>query len=291
MHTHTAKAGFIGRLAARLAGTPFIIHTPHGHNFYGYFSSLGNGLVVILERIAALFANKIVVFTNIEKKDMMRLNICKESKIDVVQSGLDLTKFSRMEIDVKTKRAEFSREPDKFLVGMIGRLESVKGPEYFVEAIRFIVDEIPQAKFLIVGEGTLKDSLALRCQRLALGDKVVFTGWREDIPEIMSVLDVLVLTSLNEAVGRVLLEAGASGKPIVATDVGGVPEILKNMKTGILVPPKDSQKIAEAVITLLKDEKARCEMGRAAKDWVNANFNEKKMADELQNLYRALLKI
>ena len=164
-------------------------------------------------------------------------------------------------------------DKEDLVVGMIGRLESIKGFEYFIDSAAIISREIPQARFLIVGEGSLHDKLAVRARDLNIGDKVFFTGWREDIPEILSILDLLALASLNEAVGRVILEAGAVGKPSVATEVGGVPEIIKNNTTGILVPPRDPDAMAQAVISLLKDEAKRSEMGRAAKEWVRDNIN------------------
>ena len=291
VHTHTAKAGFIGRIAAKLAGTHFVVHTPHGHNLYGYFSFFGTLLVVILEKIASLFADKIIALTDIEKDDMVRYNICKPRKIVVVTSGIDLEKYNKTEVNAKEKRTEFNVGVDDFLVGMIGRLEKVKGPEYFIEAAKYIAERIPQTKFLIVGDGSLKEALITRSKQLNIDNKVIFAGWQEDVPEILSILDVLVLPSLNEAIGRVILEAGASGKPVVATEVGGIPDIIKNNETGILVPPGDSKKIAEAVISLLEDKQKRFEMGRAAKDWVNNQFSVDNMVREVHNLYKSLLNI
>jgi len=291
VHTHTAKAGFIGRIAARLAGARFVVHTPHGHNLYGYFGPLGTFLIVILEKFATLFADKIIVLTSIEKSDMVRYNICKSSHIEIIHSGLELERYNITEINTEKKKAEFNVGVDHFLVGMISRLESVKGPGYFIDACRYIAEKLPKTRFLIVGDGTLKENLISRSKKLNIEDKVIFAGWREDITEILPILDVLVLPSLNEAVGRILLEAGISGKPVVATEVGGIPDIVKNNMTGILVPPADSEKIAEAVISLLRDEEKRFEMGRAARDWVNTNFSANRMVSEIHNLYKSLLNV
>ena len=291
VHTHTAKAGFIGRLAARMAGVPVVIHTPHGHNFYGYFNSLKSGFIIMLERIAAFFADRIVVFTDLEKRDMIKYKICGASRIDVITSGIDPAGFDNLKVDAKAKRAQFGIGGDDFIVGMISRLETVKGPEYFIESAKFIAAELPMTKFLVVGDGALKESLMARAARLNIADKIKFAGWREDIPEILSILDVMVLPSLNEAVGRVLLEAGLSAKPVVATDVGGIPAVLKNGKTGILVPPMDAGEIAEAVISLLKDAKKRDSMGRAAKAWVRGHFGESEMMSQLQKIYKEAAKI
>ncbi len=290
VHTHTAKAGFIGRIAARLAGTPLVLHTPHGHDFYGYFGTLGSRLVIMLERFAALFADKIIVFTDIEKADMMKYRVCRASKVLVIHSGIDFSVFERLKVDAVKKRAELCLKPEDLVVGMIGRLESIKGFEYFIDSAAIISRQIPQTRFLVVGEGSLHDKLAARVRDLNMGDKVLFTGWREDIPDILSVLDVLALASLNEAVGRVLLEAGAVGKPVVATEVGGVPEIIRNNETGILVPPGDPAAMAQAVIALLKDEAKRLEMGRCAKEWVKNNFTDRSMVERLDEIYKGVTK-
>jgi len=290
IHTHTAKAGFIGRIAAKLAAIPLILHTPHGHDFYGYFGSLGSSLVIMLERLAAKFCDRIIVFTNIEKSDMLKYNICRASKIEVIHSGLDFSKFESLNIDMAKKRAELHLRPEDLVVGMVGRLEGIKGFEYFIDSAAIISREIPQARFLVVGEGSLHGELASRARKLNIGDKVFFAGWREDIPEILSILDILVLASLNEAVGRVILEAGAVGKPAVATEVGGIPEILKDNETGILVPPKDSSRIAQAVTGLLKDKARREAMGRSAKEWVRNNFNDRNMVEKLDGIYKEAAK-
>ena len=290
VHTHTAKAGFIGRIAAKLAGTPLVLHTPHGHDFYGYFGALTSRLVIMLERFAALFADSMIVLTNIEKADMMKYRICRASKVRVVHSGLDFSIFARLKVDAVKKRAELRLGPEDLVVGMVGRLESIKGFEYFIDSAAIVSRQIPQARFLIVGEGSLHDELAARARDLNIEEKVFFTGWREDVPEILSVLDVLALASLNEAVGRVLLEAGAVGKPVVATEVGGVGEIIRNNETGILVPPRDPAAMAQAVITLLKDKAKRDEMGRRAKEWVRNNFNDRSMVEKLDEIYKGATK-
>ena len=129
VHTHTAKAGFIGRIAAKIAGTAFVTHTPHGHDFYGYFSSLGSRLVVILEKIAALFADRIIVLTAIEKTDMLKYRICPADKIEIVHSGIDFLIFERVNVDVMKKKAGLNIAAGDFVVGMIGRLEAIKGFE------------------------------------------------------------------------------------------------------------------------------------------------------------------
>jgi glycosyltransferase involved in cell wall biosynthesis len=291
VHTHTAKAGFIGRIAAKLAGTPLVLHTPHGHDFYGYFNALGSRLVIMMERFASLFSDGVIVFTGIEKADMIKYRICEASKVRVIHSGIDFSVFERVKVDAVNKRTELGLRPEDLVVAMAGRLESIKGFEYFIDSAAIVSRQVPQARFLIVGDGSLRDELVGRAARLNIADKVLFSGWREDIPEILCVIDLLALASLNEAVGRVILEAGAAGIPAVATEVGGVPEIIKNNETGILVPPRDPASMARALIALLEDGAKRGEMGRAAKEWVRNNFSDRSMVAELDKIYREVARI
>lgn len=292
VHTHTAKAGILGRFAAYFAGTPYIIHTSHGHNFYGYFGAIGSKLIVILEKIMTVFTDRIIALTELEKEDLVRFKVSRPEKIIVFDSGIELDKFSRsdhfvkkFETDILGKKEEFKIKKGEMVVGMVNRLETVKGPEYFIDAAKIISETIPNVKYLIVGEGSLTKELELKCQENGIYDSTIFTGWREDVPEILPVLDLLVLPSLNEAVGRVLIEAGACGIPVVATDVGGIPEIVKHNETGLLVPPKSSKDLAEAVVSLLKDENKRKKMGDSAIIWANSKFNIKTLVKNIYELY------
>lgn len=290
VHTHTAKAGILGRIAARLAGAPKVIHTPHGHNFYGYFGQRISKLVVMLEKFIGYITDKIVVLTELEKDDLAVFKVAQPTNIVVINSGLELNSYREVNIDARKKRDELQVEQDTTLVGMIGRLEPVKGPEYLIEAAKLVIERFSKVKFLIVGDGSLRNKLEFRCKKLSIFDKFVFTGWREDIPEILAVLDILVLPSLNEAVGRILIEAGACGKPVVATSVGGIPEVVKDNETGILVPPKAPEALARAIIALLKSEEKRQKMGEAAKNWVDDKFSASRMVERVSNLYSELVK-
>jgi glycosyltransferase involved in cell wall biosynthesis len=290
VHTHTAKAGFIARITAKLAGIKIVLHTPHGNNLYGYFSNWFRPIVVMLERIASFFSDKIIVLTQLEKRDLLKFHICPQEKIEVVHSGIKLEEFAYEKVDIEAKKQELKISAEDFVVGAVMRLETVKGPGYFLEAAKLIAEKLPHSRFLVVGDGPLRESLLLRNRELGLKDKVKFLGWREDVSELLSILDVLVLPSLNEAVGRVILEAGACCRPAVATRVGGIPEVIHDGLTGILVLPAQPEKIAEAVTKLLNDEEIRHKMGQAAREWVRANFSEAKMVEGFMKIYEASLK-
>jgi glycosyltransferase involved in cell wall biosynthesis len=170
----------------------------------------------------------------------------------------------------------------------VSRLEPVKGPLFLVAAAKIVIPACPEVKFLVVGEGSLRNKMEEQCQEMGLTGSFIFTGWREDVEHLLGILDVLVLPSLNEAVGRIILEAAAYGVPAIATRVGGVPEIVKDQETGILVPPQDAAEIAKALIELLTDREKRERLGQAAREKVNAKFSAAEMVRSITNLYLEL---
>lgn len=289
VHTHTAKAGFVGRTAAFLAGCRCIVHTAHGHNIYGYFGPVMTRFLIILERVAASYTSRIVVVTECEGKDCLRFKICAKDKLVHINSALEPEYFR----DSRHTREEIRRSLGAgkgVLVGMIGRLEPVKGAEYFIDAAKEVSGNFPGARFIVIGEGALRKALELRVAHYGLAGRFLFTGWREDIREILNGIDILVLPSLNEALGLVLLQAQAAGVPVVASRVGGVEEALVDGQTGILVSPADSKALASAIGTLLNDGAMRRSMGDRGHEWVSGRFTVEKMARDHQALYENLLR-
>jgi len=288
VHTHTAKAGFLGRIAGWLAGIPTIIYMPHGHVFYGYFGLLMSRVAITVERVVAYITDKVMVLTELEKRDLIAFKVTTPDKIIVINSGLELEKYRESVVDAQSEKNELQIEEDMSVVGVIGRLEPVKGHEYLIEAARTVTEELTKVKFLIVGEGSLRNDLESQCKELGVLDKFIFTGWKEDISSILYMLDILVLPSVNEAVGRVLIEAGACGVPVVATNVGGVPEIVRDNETGVLVAPGSGEDLARAIIDLLNSEDKRQQMSIAAEQWIDDRFSARRMVEEVSNSYSAL---
>ncbi len=285
-HTHTAKAGFLGRIAAKLAGVRLVVHTPHGNNFYGYFGRMFSRLVVWLERFADCFTDKVIVLTELEKKDLIAYGVSKKEKITAVPSGLELEEYSQMKVDIAGKKQELGlNNLNEAVVAMIGRLEAVKGPGYFIEAAALVLKEFLPVRFLIAGDGVLREKLEASSQALGIKDKVIFLGWRDDIPELLSAIDILALPSLNEAVGRIILEAGCFGVPAVASRTGGVPEIVRDGATGILVGPGNAGELAKGIMLLLRDREKRLSMGQAAKKLVMDTFSAGNMVKQIEELY------
>lgn len=281
LHTHSSKAGFIGRIAGRIAGVNVVVHMPHGHIFYGYFSTIKSRLFIYLEKIAAVFTDKILTLTEIEKKDYVQEKIAEDNRIVTIPCGIDIDRYA---LSGSTIRDEFGISPDQPIIGWVGRTEPVKGCEYFLRACCLINKEMPSARFLLVGEGSLKEKMEELALSLGISEEVIFAGYRTDMPEIMNSIDILLHTPLNEGLGRVILEAMTCEKPVVATNVGGIPEIIEHGIHGFLVPSKDHVSMAEATLKVLKDTELSRRLGKAGREKA-MNFSTENMVQRINCLY------
>ena len=289
VHTHTSKAGFLGRIAARIAGAPVVVHTPHGHIFYGYFGRLKNEFFILLEKFAALFTDRIITLTERGKREYVERRIAPADRFIPIYSGVDLSSLN-LKADISKVREELGLSPKHRAVGTVGRLVPIKGHRHLIEAALQVVEALPEVKFFLVGDGPCREELERQVARLNLGDNIHFLGLKEEgVEEFMAALDLFVLPSLNEGMGRVLIKAMALGRPVVATEVSGIPEIVKNNETGLLVPPGDPKSLAEAIITLLRDEKRAREMGRTGRERANSSFVSRTMVERIDNLYGELM--
>lgn len=289
VQTHTAKAGILGRLAARMAGVKKIVHCSHGHNFYGYYGFWGSKLVITVERFFDRFSDKFIALTELEKSDLVNYRVTAAKKVAVVQSGLEIEKYHCPPAEITRLKEEWQLPATAPVVGMVSRLEPVKGPLFLVDAAKIVITACPEVKFLVVGEGSLRKKMEEQCREFKLAGSFIFTGWQEDVEKLLGVLDILVLPSLNEAVGRIILEAATYGVPAIATRVGGVPEIVRDQETGLLVPPQDAGSIARALLELLTDPEKRERLGRAAKEKVTTKFSATDMVRSINNLYLELV--
>lgn len=293
IHTHTSKAGILGRIAAKWTTSkdyrPIIIHTPHGHVFYGYYGVVLSKLFLILEKLAASFTDKIIALTEKEIDEYLQFGISRNrAKFISIPNGLDLNRIANLKIDPVRKRKEFGLPEEVKLIGSAGRLELVKGYKYFIEASLIVKKSFPNCLFLLIGDGSLCGELQHQIEKLNLWQNFKILGWRDDVNEIISLLDVFVLSSLNEGMGLVLVEAMAMGKPVVATNVGGIPSVVIDGETGILVPPKNPDAIAEAIIFLLQNPEKMKKMGEAGKERTKL-FSIEVMIEKTQRLYEELL--
>jgi len=289
VHTHTSKAGFLGRFASFLARVPIIIHTPHGHVFHSYFGPTLTKIFVIAEKISSLITDKIITLTNRERDEHIERRIAPLNKFITIHSGVDLDRFMNLNIDIKKKKKELNIPQDFYVIGTVGRLVPIKGHKYLVSAAEMIIKEFPKTVFVIVGDGFLKPILERHAEALGIRKNIVFTGWRKDVPEILYLFNVLVFPSLNEGMGRVMIEGMSLGKPIVASNVGGIRDLIEDGKNGLLVPPRDSNALRKAISRLIRNKKLAEGLGKIGKMEVYPDFDASTMVKKIDNLYESLL--
>lgn len=220
VHTHTSKAGILGRMAAILTKAPYIVHTPHGHVFYGHFGRAFSWIFLRLERLFAPLTDRVVALTDGESRDYTDLNVYPEDKLVQIHSGVAIERFKLQSICAVEKKRSLGLTENGSVVGFIGWLLPIKGPMHLLRAMEDVWQYHNDTILVFIGKGGLwVDLKAEACKNRANG-RVHFLGWRNDVHEIMPIFDIFVLPSLNEGMGRVLVEAMAAGKPIVASDVG-----------------------------------------------------------------------
>jgi glycosyltransferase involved in cell wall biosynthesis len=289
VHTHTSKAGILGRWAAYiLAKTPIIVHTPHGHIFWGYFNSWKTCVFVFLERLTARITDRIITLTEQERKDHLQFAVAPEEKFAVIHSGVDLRNFLDVSVDPADVKEKLGIPQDSFVVGTVGRLTPVKGQKYLIEAAAKIVQQEPKAMFVFLGDGELLAGFTETASVPGIKDHLKFLGWRPDVADVMSTFDVFVLPSLNEGMGKVLVEAMAMGKPIIASDVGGIQDLVAHGENGLLVPPANGETLANAILDLYENPDKRKRMGEAGKRRA-AEYGVDAMLRKIDALYQACL--
>ncbi len=287
VHTHTAKAGQVGRLAAFLTGVPVIVHTFHGHVFRGYFGPLKTHFFILLERLAARLSDAILTVSERLREDLVALRIALPQRIHVVPLGLPLEPFANLDGVRGTLRRELGCSTGAPLVGIIGRLVPIKNHDLFLEAAQRVARVLPQARFLIIGDGERRTELEALTARLGLGGVVHFTGWRTDLPALYADLDVVVISSRNEGTPVSLIEAMAAGVPVVSTAVGGVPDLLQEGRLGRLVPPEDADALAGAILDALHE--GRGERTAQARQWAFERYGAARLVEDMRRLYYDLL--
>jgi len=287
VHTHSSKAGILGRWAANLAGVKHILHTVHGWSFNDFQTALVRSLYIFLERITAVFTDKLIVVSYYDKQKGLNNRIAREDKYEVIRYGIAHESFGLKDFSV---REELGIKPGDFTVGMVSCFKPQKSPQDFVRMAALIKQALPNTKFILVGEGELRRPVEDLISKSGLKQDLILTGWRKDIPRLLSAMDVFVLTSLWEGLPISVLEAMAASLPIVATDTGGISEVVLGEKTGFLVPPGDVEKIARKVILLLNDEALRKQTGRNAQQFLVSGFAEGQMIEKTRCLYEYLIK-
>ena len=279
VHTHSGKAGIIGRLAARLAKVPVVVHTIHGPSFYARQNPFGNWLFRWLEQVAAEWTTQFVSVADAMTEQYQAAGVT--GKFVTIHSGMNIEAFAR---------AKPPTEKRELVVGKVARLFRLKGHELLFEAAPKIIEAVPNVKFLLVGDGIYRERYERWAERLGLRDRFEFTGLvrPEEMPSQIARMDVLVHLSLREGLPRTLPQALACGKPVVAFDVDGAREVCRDGETGFLIRPCDAMALADAVIRLLRDAPLAARLGAQGRALVRDQFAEERMVEEIEQLYRKL---
>lgn len=291
VETHTAKAGFVGRIAARLAGVPVVLHVFHGHVFYGYFGALQTRVFIGIERFLARWTDRVITISPMQRHDIAQVyRIAPPDKVAVVPLGFDLRPF----VDARRAQEGGGRialgVPQGVpLVGYVGRLTTVKNPALFVTVARCVLASVPNAHFCLVGDGELRADVERQIVDLGLSKRITLAGWQRDMPPVYSALDVLVLPSLNEGTSVTAIEAMATGVPVVATSVGGIPDLVVDGRTGLLAASGDAGALAEHVVRLLRSPEQAHSFALAGQEDVLARFGVQRLVRDMEALYVSVL--
>jgi glycosyltransferase involved in cell wall biosynthesis len=279
VHTHTAKAGTVGRVAALLAAVPVRVHTFHGHVLKGYF---GPAATAVFRRIEAALARRstlLIALSPRQREELIALGVAEPERIAVIPFGLDAGRL----------RAEMGLSPRTPLVGLVARLVPIKGVDLFLRAAALLRERLPEVRFVIAGDGPEREVLEGQAAALGLVGAVHFLGWRHDLPPLYADLDLLALSSRNEGTPVCLLEAMAAGVPVVALSVGGVPDLVEDRVTGRLIPPGDAGALAEAMAEVLGDRPAASAYAAAARAAVFPRHDIKTLIATMRACYTRLV--
>ena len=297
VHTHYAKAGLLGRIAAKRAGVPIIVHTYHtfswkvAHAFHSsswrnHISSAKERMYVAMERYAASFCDALITVCELNKQEAITRNLAPSEKFKRIYSGIDLNRFQPPSQDRNELCQKIGLDPTFPIVGTVGRLSTQKSPIDFVEAAKIVLRQHPDAQFLIVGDGPLEVETQ---KAIGTESRIRMIGFQENIPEILSLLDIFALSSLWEGLGRALTEAMIMSRPVAVTSVGGVPELVIHKETGLLSAPGDPAELADNIVWLLDHPQEAQMMGKRARQKVFSDFSAEKMVEEIASLYESSL--
>ncbi len=287
VHTHTAKAGFVGRLAAWGARVPVRVHTYHGHVFQGYFGPTKTRVFLGIERTLARVSQQLITISPGLRDELVdHYRVASADRFSVIPLGLDLSTYRHVPRHLGTFRSELGVEPTAPLIGIVGRLVPIKNHALFVAAAARVHLARPDARFVVVGDGEERPALETVVAEADLRDIVIFAGWKQDLAPIYSDLDVLVISSDNEGTPVSIIEALAAGTAVVSTAVGGVPDLLEHGSYGRLTKPGDAEELASAIIASIGE---RDDDRTAIRDAVVAHYSIERLADDIAALYRRLL--
>lgn len=301
VHTHAAKAGTLGRLAAASCNVPVIVHTFHGHVFHSYFNAVKTQLFLNIERYLARKSSAIITISDIQKHEICDIyKVCSPEKAHVIPLGFDLNRF-RENMDVKRKsfRSKYHLSDDSIAIGIIGRFAAVKNHPFFLKAFKQVTS-LTNKKVVafLIGDGEEKPNILNECMNLNLthstdnasnDNNVVFTSWIKEVDWALAGLDIVALTSFNEGTPVSLIEAQAAGKPIVSTRVGGIENVVQNNVTALLSDTGDISSFTNNVLSLCEDQNKRSNMSIKGWEFVKEKFHYTRLTKDMDILYQKLL--
>ncbi|MDA3614181.1 glycosyltransferase [Polluticaenibacter yanchengensis] len=302
VHTHAAKAGFVGRLAAISCNVPIVLHTFEGHYFHSYFHPIKTNVLLRIERYLAAKTDGIIAISPEQYDDLANIyKVASPEKVFTLPIGLDIDKFTlntdRLRADF---RNEFKISDDTICIGIIGRLVPIKNLNMFVRVVKEVLQRTnKKVKFFIVGDGESREDTERQLEQLNLAytsvhekdysKPVIFTSWRKDIDCIMAGIDIVALTSLNEGTPVALMEAQAAKKAIVSTNVGGIGYVVEDGKSALLAESNNVKDFSDKLLTLIENESLRNEMGQFGYENAQAKFSLNRFINDTKNLYHKLL--
>lgn len=287
IHTHLSKAGLLGRAVAMASSRAVRIHTFHGTVFGGYFGSTASSAIVRAERFLGHHSHAVVALSKRQRDELAEYRIAPKARIHVVPLGLPLDRFTlaRGADARRAARSALGIRPDAFMVLAIGRLVPIKRLDRLIDALALVAPAVPELRVDFVGGGSEREDLEKRISVAGLVDRVVFDGWSSDAPTWYAAADLVVLTSDREGTPLALIEAAAAGRPVVATDVGGVSDVVVDGRTGFVVAADDTPGFAERVVRLARDPQLRASMARDAPQRA-ARYDAARLVTDLDRLYR-----
>lgn len=287
VHTHKSKAGAIGRVAAIICRVPMIVHTFHGHVFHSYFGRCKSFIFIQIERLLAKFTDSIITISKLQYKDIChRYHIAGGGKCTIVPLGFDFQPLDQC-ANLRNKLRNKLNIPHRVVtIGIVGRLTAVKNHAMFIKAASRILQSRQCVKFIVVGDGELKQQLVRQVADLHLSEHIIFAGWITSGAEIYCDLDIVTLTSINEGTPVTIIEAMYCSKPVIATDVGGMRDLIANNENGFLIAKNDIDGFCQAACTLIDSKAMRQQMGTRAHECVRHRYDKTRLINDIEQMYR-----
>lgn len=289
VHTHKAKAGALGRVAAFLLHVPKIYHTFHGHVFHGYFGKLKSTIFILIERLLACITTKIVVISEQQFHEICETyHIAPAHKFKIIPLGFDFSNLNQYTQYKGSLRTKYNIPQNHCIIGIVGRLTSIKNHEFFLQVAKQVLQQEKNVSFVIIGDGELRITLEAKVQELQIQNNVYFTGWIQNSPEIYADLDIVTLTSYNEGTPVTLIEALYCKKPVVATNVGGVVNVVHDKVSGLLCDVTDINSFTANLLYMIQNPKERQKMGECGYTEIKDKYSYSRLVNDISELYNQI---